>query len=143
MTATAARALEQELLDLERQYWRALQSRDSATLERLTDFPCIVTGPQGVANIDRPTFAKMLKDSRYTINNFKLSDFQLRFLHDDVAVVAYKVQQDLTVDGKPVRMDAADLSTWIRRDGQWVCGAHAEGILGDSFGRDRQRTQSD
>lgn len=138
MTATA---LEQELVDLERQYWRALQARDAGTLEHLTDFPCIVTGPQGAATIDRPTFAKMVKDSRYSIENFKLSDFQLRFLTDDVAVVAYKVHEDLTVEGKPVRMDAADSSTWIRRNGHWACAAHSEVIIGDSFGRDRQRTQ--
>jgi hypothetical protein len=29
-------------------------------------------------------------------------------------------------DGKPVTHDAADTSTWVRRDGQWRCCVHTE-----------------
>jgi hypothetical protein len=47
------------------------------------------------------------------------------------------VHEDLIVDGKPVSLDAADSSTWVKRDGQWKCAMHTEAILGDPFGRDR------
>jgi hypothetical protein len=56
-----------------------------------------------------------------------------------VALVGYKVHEDLTVDGKSVSLDAADTSTWVRRDGRWVCALHTESLLGDPFGRDRIR----
>jgi hypothetical protein len=54
------------------------------------------------------------------------------------AVLAYKVREALTVDGKPVTFEAADASTWVRRDGQWVCALHTESLAGDPFGRDRR-----
>jgi hypothetical protein len=41
------------------------------------------------------------------------------------------------VDGKAVTLDAADASTWVRRDGRWRCALHTESIQGDPFGRDR------
>jgi hypothetical protein len=56
---------------------------------------------------------------------------------NDVAVVAYKIREDLTVEGRPVTLEDTDASTWVRRDGQWLCALHTESILGDSFGRDR------
>jgi hypothetical protein len=43
----------------------------------------------------------------------------------------------LTVDGKPVTLDAADASIWAQRDGRWVCALHAESIAVDPFGRDK------
>ena len=39
---------------------------------------------------------------------------------DDVAVIAYKVHEELTVDGKTIELEAADSSTWVRLEGQWV-----------------------
>ena len=57
---------------------------------------------------------------------------------DDVGVVAYKVKEHLTVDGQPLTLEAADSSTWVRRDGEWVCALHTEAIAGDPFGRDKQ-----
>jgi hypothetical protein len=57
---------------------------------------------------------------------------------DDVAVVAYKVKEELTVDGKPLKLEAADASTWIRSEGRWLCAMHSEAITGDPFGRDRR-----
>lgn len=51
---------------------------------------------------------------------------------------SYRVHEELTVDGKPVTLDAADASTWVRRNGRWVCALHTEAISGDPFGRDRR-----
>ena len=59
-------------------------------------------------------------------------------LSEDVAVIAYRVKELLTVDGKPITIDAADSSTWVRRNGQWVCALHTEALIGDPFGRDKQ-----
>jgi hypothetical protein len=56
-----------------------------------------------------------------------------------LAIVAYQVHEELTVDGKPVTLDAADSSTWVRRNGRWLCALHTEAIAGDPFGRDGQQ----
>ncbi|HEX5055391.1 MAG TPA: nuclear transport factor 2 family protein, partial [Gammaproteobacteria bacterium] len=60
----------------------------------------------------------------------------------DAAVLAYKVHSQITVDGESVSIEAADASSWVKRDGQWVCALHTEAILGDPFGRDRQQAKS-
>jgi hypothetical protein len=36
-------------------------------------------------------------------------------------------------------VDAADSSTWVHRDGRWLCALHTEAIAGAPFGRDGQR----
>jgi hypothetical protein len=134
------KTVEAELLDLEKRYWQALKDQDVKTAMSLTDEPCIVTGAQGIGALDRKTLAGMITSATYTLNHFELKDgAQVRLLGNDVAIVAYQVHEELTVDGKSVVLDAADSSTWVRRDGQWLCAMHTEAIAGDPFGRDRQR----
>lgn len=134
----ATKAIETTILDLEKQYWQAMKDRDAATAIRLTDSPCIVTGPQGIGSIDNKDLAGMIKSTTYTLKSFKLQPgAQVRMLSDDVAIVAYTVHEDLTVEGKPVSLDAAESSTWVRRDGNWLCAMHTEALTGDPFGRDR------
>lgn len=130
--------IEAELLGLEKRYWQALKDQDVDAAVRLTDFPAVVTGAQGVGSIDQKTFAAMMKEQPYTLRRFEIKDEQVRLLRDDVAIVAYKIHEELTVDGKPVTLDAADASVWVRRDGRWLCAMHTESIAGDPFGRDRR-----
>ena len=131
-------AIEQEIVELERKYWEALRNKDLATARRLTDDPSIVTGPQGIASLNPAQFAQMFKSDQWTLNDFQLEDIEARAITDDVAVIGYKVTEQMTVEGKPVTLKAADASTWVRRDGRWVCALHTESILGDPFGRDRK-----
>jgi hypothetical protein len=133
----AIQAVEQELLDLEKQYWQAIKDKDVDAALRLSDDFCIVVGAQGVNRIDRQTLARMAKTAPYTLHDFKIADAQVQLVRDDVAVLAYKVREELTVDGKPMTLDAADASTWVRRNGRWVCALHTESLSGDPFGRDR------
>ena len=130
--------LANELLDLEKQYWTAIKEKDADAAGRLTDDECIITGAQGVGRVNRQALSQMLKDAPYTLHAFELKDPQVRQLRDDVAVLAYTVHEELTVDGKPVKLDAADASTWVRRGDRWVCALHTEAITGDPFGRDRR-----
>ncbi len=137
-----SKIVENELLDLEKQFWQAIKDGDADTVMRLTDDSCIVSGPQGFALISREALGDMMKNANYTLDEFELKDdAQVRFLSDDSAVLAYKVHTEMTVEGKPVSIDAADASSWIKRNGHWVCALHTEAILGDPFGRDRQHVQ--
>jgi uncharacterized protein (TIGR02246 family) len=134
----ANRDLEKQLVTLEKEYWQALKDKDNAAALRLTDDPCIVAGPQGVSTIEREQFRKMLEaPDSYTLEEFELTDPQVRMLGNDVAILAYKVKEELVLDGKELTLEVADSSTWVRRDGRWVCALHTESILGDPFGRDR------
>jgi hypothetical protein len=125
----------QELLNLERRYWNAVQEKDAATATELSDDPCIVVGAQGVGEIGKDQLATMLGDSTYELERFNIEDVHMRKLSDGVIVVAYKVKETLVVDGKDVSLEAFDSSVWVRRNGEWVCALHTESPAGDPFGR--------
>jgi hypothetical protein len=131
----AIRSFADELLALEKRYWTAIRKKDAADATKLTHDPCIITGPQGVSEVDHKSLSRMLTDARWTLERFEIEDANVKRIGDEVAIVAYKVKEHLTVDGKPVAVDAADASTWIFSNGAWRCALHSEAIRGDPFGR--------
>ena len=133
------KALEGELLNLEKRYWQAMRDKEIATINALTDFPCVVAGAQGIASLDATHMSGMMSGAAWVLEDFQFSDHvEVRKLSDDVAIIAYQVHEKLTVDGKPVVLDAADASVWVRRSGRWLCALHTESVLGDPYGRDRK-----
>jgi hypothetical protein len=131
--------VDQEIADLERKYWQSMKDKDVEAAVKLTDETCIVTGAQGVSSIDHESYRKLMTGAKWELVDYTFSDLQTRRITDDVAVVAYKVKENLKVDGKPVSFEASDSSTWVRRNGQWLCALHTEAVAGDPFGRDRQK----
>lgn len=127
--------ISRELVALEQEFWRAIKSRDAATAVALSDDPCVVVGAQGVGEIDKATLAGMLANAPYQLKDFAFDDIHVRRVTDDVAVVAYKVREDLVVDGQDVDLKAFDSSIWVRRAGHWVCVVHTESLAGDPYGR--------
>lgn len=130
-----AENIRRELMALEKKYWNAIQQQDSSTAASLSSDPCVVVGAQGVGELDKATLAKMIKTANYRLKDFSLDDVHVQQVTEDVAVVAYKVKEDLVVEGKDLNLDAFDSSVWVRRGGQWVCVVHTESIAGDPFGR--------
>ncbi|MEJ0011360.1 MAG: nuclear transport factor 2 family protein [Bauldia sp.] len=126
-----------DILALEHRFWQSMIDKDAAAGAALTAEPSLVTGAQGVGRIDRKMFEKMMTGATWTLHKYEFSDVKVEKVTDDVAVIAYKVREELTVDGKPLTMEAADASTWVRKDGAWVCALHTESVLGDPYGRDR------
>lgn len=139
---TSTTSLEKELLAKERLYWQAIKDGDADAAAELSDEECVVTGAQGVGKLSRADLKAMMeKGGGWKLQAFELSNPIVSCVTDDVATVAYKVTEKLTVEGKPVTLEAADTSTWVRRDGQWFCAAHTEAPAGDPFGRDRAKKQ--
>jgi hypothetical protein len=130
-------AIDHEVLTLEKEYWDAVKSQDVSTATRLSDDPCVVVGPQGVGTIDKKALAKMMEAPSCKVTQYRLDDrdVHVRAVADDVAVIAYKVHEDLIVDGKPTTREAYDSSVWVRRGGKWVCALHTETLAGDPYGR--------
>jgi hypothetical protein len=130
----------EELLEQERLFWNAMKEKDSKAAARMTDDNCIIVGAQGVSAIDPKSMAKMTEEGEWELKEYSFDDetTQVRFIHDDVALVAYKVNEHVVVDGKPLNLDANDSSVWVRRNGRWLCAMHTESVAGDPFGRDRR-----
>src|SRR6185436_16366359 len=134
----ATKPIEQELMQLEQSFWQALKDGDAETAAKLTDDGCIITGAQGVASIDQKSMASLVNKATYRIEAFRFGEgVKVQQLGDDVAVVAYPVHEELTVDGRRLSFDAADSSTWVRRNGGWRCALHTEALKGDPYGRDK------
>lgn len=128
-------SIRNELVALEKRYWNALREKDSSTATSLSDDPCVVVGAQGVSQIDKKTMAGMVENASYELHDFDLEDVHIRTVADGVVVVAYKVKEDLKVEGQDLTLNAFDSSVWVRRNGNWVCALHTESIAGDPFGR--------
>lgn len=117
----------EDLLDLERRYWSAVQEKDSETTATLSDDPCILVGARGVR--------RLLDVADIELERFDMEDVHVRRLCDGVVALAYRVKESLVMDGQDVSMEAVDASVCVRRNGDWVCALHADSPCGASFGR--------
>jgi len=133
------KSAEQEIVQLEKQYWQGIKDKNIDACERLTDFPCLVAGAHGIASVPKEKFRGIMESSNSTLNNFEFKESEVRLLTDDVALHVYKVHQESTVDGKPLTLDTSQSSTWIRRNGRWACALNTESLLGDPYGRDKKK----
>jgi hypothetical protein len=128
-----------ELLDVEHRFWEAMMDKDADASGEMTDDGCIIVGAQGVSAIDAQAMAKMTAEGKWQLKEylFDQTSTQVRFLTDDIAIIAYPVKERVVVDGKELEFTANDASVWVRRDRGWRCALHTESVKGDPFGRPR------
>jgi ketosteroid isomerase-like protein len=129
----------QEIVDLEKKFWDTMVDKDAKTATAMMAQQSIVIGPQGVAAIKRGDFAKMMRESKWTLDTYRLSDIEVLFPNNDTAVIGYKVKQKGTMDGKPYDMECADSTTWARLDGKWLCSVHTETMMGEPLGDGKKK----
>ncbi len=139
---TTTLATTQELLARERRFWEAMRSKDGAQAARMTDETCVVVGAQGVSTIDPKSMEKMTGEGTWELEEFTFDEgkAQVKLIGDGIAIIAYRVNEHLIVDGKPLTLEANDASVWVRHNGDWVCALHTETPAGDPFGRDKVAT---
>ncbi|HEV7306454.1 nuclear transport factor 2 family protein [Ensifer sp.] len=135
-----AHADEQEIIDLEQEFWRTILEKDTEASVAMLPDRSIVVGAQGSAVLSREDYRRMAGEAEgaWKLKSFRLDDVSVIFPHEDVAVIAYTVTEEMDVDGKPLTLKAADATTWVRKDGGWLASLHTESVLGDPFGRDRK-----
>ncbi|BBD41157.1 hypothetical protein Amn_pb01480 (plasmid) [Aminobacter sp. Y103A] len=129
----------QEIIDLERKFWRAMVDKDIEGSIAMLARESIVAGAQGTAMLSHDDYRGMARqgESLWQLKSFQLDDIKVMFPSGDIAVIAYTVTEDMDVEGKPLTLKAADATTWTRQDGKWLAALHTESVLGDPFGRDR------
>ncbi len=93
----------------------------------LADTALMVSGP-GAMSFDHAGYTKMARDPTHRLRSFELSDLDVLFTGDDLAIATYKVDQQVEYEDKPVRMLSVDSSTWIRHGDAWKCVAHTESL---------------
>jgi hypothetical protein len=69
------------------------------------------------------------------IKSFELSDVNVMFPREDIAVLTYRVRQAMAARGGPddeaVEQLMADSSVWMRQGGEWRCFMHTEAEIED------------
>ena len=135
-----AQTNEQLIIDLEQKFWRAIVDKDIEGSVVMLAEKSIVTGAQGAALLTHDDYRGMARqgDSLWQLKSFRIDDVKVIFPSQDVAVIAYTVTEEMEVEGRPLTLKAADATTWIRQDGEWLAALHTESVLGDPFGRDRK-----
>lgn len=117
-----------EIEALEKAFWQSLVDDDpKVATGMLTDKALMVSG-HGAMSFDHAGYTRMAKDPKHKLLSFELSDMDVLFPADDVAIATYQVDQEMELEGKAVRMKAVDSSTWVKVDGEWKCAAHTESM---------------
>lgn len=134
MTGQAA-PTKDEIVALEKSYWDAMKAKDGKRTAQLSGETSIVSGARGVMSIPKDKMGAMTEEGSWTLESYAFEDVQVTTPAPDVAIIAYKVRQKVTMDGKPQELHAADSSTWIRGANGWECHAHSESFLQEGNGR--------
>lgn len=121
--------MENQILNLEKKYWNAMESRDFNTVKSLTRFPCIIAGENGVRSVDEASFKKMFdsgEGKQTKVLNISGEEIQIM---DDTTVIAYLVELEYNADGQRSSHKCACASAWVKENSNWVCSLHTESQL--------------
>lgn len=123
-----------EIEKLEQAFWQSMIDGDPKVATAMLTEPALMVSGHGSNRFDHAGYEKMARDDRFKLVGFKLSDMDVTFPRDDVAVATYHASQSVRMDGKQVEMEAYDSSTWVKLDGAWKCVAHTESLQAPSRG---------
>jgi hypothetical protein len=120
-----------EIIALEKSYWDAMKAKDGRRTAELAGQTSLVTGARGVATIAKDKMGAMTEEGSWVLHDYDFEKVEVSAPAPNVAIIAYEVRQDVTMDGKRAELRAADSSTWIKGANGWECHAHSETFLGD------------
>jgi len=118
-----------QIVALEKSYWDAMKSKDWRRTAELSAKTALVTGARGIMSIPKEKMGKMTEEGSWTLESYAFEDVEVSTPSNDVAIIAYTVRQNVTMDGKAQKLRAADSSVWIRGTRGWECHAHSEAFL--------------
>jgi ketosteroid isomerase-like protein len=115
-----------DIEQLENAFWKSLVDRDADAATAMLAPQALMVSSHGAMQFDPPQYAKMLQDPKHGLLDYTLSDMDVLFPSEDVAIATYKANQTMAMDGKELTQDVVDSSTWVRMGGTWKCVAHTE-----------------
>ena len=119
-----------QILELEKKYWKAMESHDFQTVKELTHFPCIVAGKDGVKSVDETSFQMMFESGKNNqIKILDISGVQSQTIAESTAIIAYLIELEYHMDGKKSALKCACTSTWVKQNDTWTCVMHTESDL--------------
>jgi uncharacterized protein DUF4440 len=124
-------ASKEEIVALEKEYWNAIKRKDGKRTSQLSGKVALTTSARGVTSIPKAKMGEMTEEGKWTLESYEFDDVEVVVPATDVAIIAYTVKQNVTMDGKKQELHAADTSTWVRGTEGWECHAHSETFLQD------------
>lgn len=118
----------QQIEQLEHAFWQSIvDNRPKVATGMLADTALMVSG-HGATSFDHAGYTRMANDPAHKLVDYTLSDMDVLFASDDVAIATYKADQLVEHEGRSMQMQAVDSSTWVRTGGDWKCVAHTESL---------------
>lgn len=114
---------------LERRFWDALVAQDVPAATDLLAEPALMVSGHGAMRFDHAQYRKMAEQGSMVLKSFEMSDVQTTFATDDIAIVTYRVRQEMAGrgDADVTVQQMNDSSTWVRdASGAWKCVMHTE-----------------
>jgi hypothetical protein len=115
-----------EIEGLEKAFWNSMIAGQPEVATAMLTEPAVMVSGSGATKFDHAAYTRMARDDRYKLVDYTISDMDVIFPRDDVAVATYHVDQRMEMQGKPLQMDVYDTSTWVKVDGDWRCVMHTE-----------------
>ena len=121
-------ARRQEIERLERAFWQSMVDGKAEVATQMLTEPALMVSGHGLNKFDHAAYEKMAADDSYRLTKFELSDFDVVFPTQDVAVASYRVKQSMEAKGESLTEEVFDSSTWVRLGDAWKCVAHTESL---------------
>jgi hypothetical protein len=115
-----------EIENLERSFWQSMVDREPSVATGMITEPALMVSGHGPLAFDRSEYTKMANNEQHRLVEFALSDMDVMFPTNDVAIATCRAHQKMEMDGRPLEFDSVDSSTWVKVDGAWKCAAHTE-----------------
>jgi ketosteroid isomerase-like protein len=123
------------LIDLETKFWQSMVDHDTETAAEMINEPSLMVSSMGAMKFGRDDYRRMAEQGSQEVTSFELSDMEVVFPNDTMAILSYHVKQGVKQrdTGKTILQEMNDTSTWIQKDQQWQCVMHTETPAGEQM----------
>jgi uncharacterized protein (TIGR02246 family) len=126
---TMADELKDELVAKEKASWEAwANGNGDAFQEILAEDATYAVAGEGIT-VGRNAIIDGIRANNCQIDDLSFSDFSLRQLTADIALLTYSASSNTTCNGQKLPSSVYATSIWIRQDGQWRTTSYQETAL--------------
>jgi hypothetical protein len=115
-----------EIERLEKAFWKSIRDGKPEIATGMLTEPALMVSAHGANKFDHAGYTRMANDDRFKLVDYTISNMDVSFPREDIAVATYRVNQTVEMEGKPATLDVFDTSTWIKIDDEWLCAMHTE-----------------
>jgi len=119
--AQQSTAIEQTLINLEREWSNAWMKADTATIDRIESNDFVGVDAMGVVYTKAEDIAS-IKNGEWKVQSIQLDDMKVR-VYGDTAVVTGRFTQKAQYKGADRSYTGRFTDTWVNRGGRWQCVA--------------------